>query len=511
MKKIDITLPSLSVTPAALNKASGEGLVIGVAQCENGPQIVGDALDKKDLAAIENSLTSLGVTGAADQVIQLPGMDSKKFPVLILTGLGKTVAEGYAPETLRRAAGAVTRIAKGLGSLTYALPAEEPEQVQAIAEGALLGTYRFTAYKSEQPAQAKKDKPETTLATVEVATAVNVKTAEQILKDATAAAKAVALAKNLINTPPSHLFPQTFAEAASEVGKNQKLKVTVWDEKALHKDGFGGHIGVGKGSVNGPRLVKIEYRPAKATGHVALVGKGITFDTGGISLKPAASMMTMKSDMSGAAAVLAAISGIADRGAKVNVTAWLAMAENMPSATAIKPSDVITMYGGKTVEVMNTDAEGRLVLADALVAACEEDPDVVIDIATLTGAQMIALGTRTSGVMGDEAIRQRVVDAAESTGELVWPMPIPEELTPSLKSEVADLSNIGERFGGMMTAAAFLQEFIGKNKAGDTIPWAHIDIAGPSFNEGAAYGYTGKQATGVMVRTLIAVAESYAN
>lgn len=510
MKKIDISLPSLSVTPAALNKANGEGLVIGVTQGENGPQIVGDVLDKKDLSAIESSLSSLGVTGATDQVIQLPGMDSEKFPVLILTGLGKAVAEGYTPEALRRAAGAVTRTAKGLSSLTFALPAAEPEQVQAVAEGALLGTYRFTAYKSEQAAKAK-GKDETTLDSIEIVTELAAKTAQTLLKDATAAAKAVALAKNLINTPPSHLFPQTFAEAAEQVGKNQKLKVTVWDEKALHKDGFGGHIGVGKGSVNGPRLVRIEYRPAKATGHVALVGKGITFDTGGISLKPAASMMTMKSDMSGAAAVLAAISGIADRGAKVNVTAWLAMAENMPSATAIKPSDVITMYGGKTVEVMNTDAEGRLVLADALVAACEEEPDVVIDIATLTGAQMIALGTRTSGVMGDEAVRQRVVDAAESTGELVWPMPIPEELTPSLKSEVADLSNIGERFGGMMTAAAFLQEFIGKDKTGEAVPWAHIDIAGPSFNEGSPYGYTGKQATGVMVRTLIAVAESYAN
>ncbi|MFC0580862.1 leucyl aminopeptidase [Micrococcoides hystricis] len=508
MKKIDISLPTVKATPASLSKAKSEGLVVAVAQGENGPQIIGDALDKKDLAALENSLASLGVTGATDQVVQLPGMDTKKFPVLILTGVGKAVEEGYTPETLRRAAGAVTRTTKGISSLTFALPAAEPEQFQAVAEGALLGTYRFTAYKSEN---GRNNDAEPKLETIEVATELSSKISDGLVTAATTGAEAVALAKNLINTPPSHLFPETFAATASEVAKNQKLKIKVWDEKDLHKDGFGGHIGVGKGSVNGPRLVKIEYRPARATGHVALVGKGITFDTGGISLKPAASMMTMKSDMSGAAAVLAAISGIAARGAKVNVTAWLAMAENMPSATAIKPSDVITMYGGKTVEVMNTDAEGRLVLADAIVAAGEDQPDAIIDIATLTGAQMVALGTRTCGVMGDEAVRQRVVDAAESTGELVWPMPIPEELKPSLKSQVADLSNIGERFGGMMTAAAFLREFVGTDKAGATIPWAHIDIAGPSFNEGSPYGYTGKDATGVMVRTLMSVAESYAN
>lgn len=510
MKKIEISLPSLNVSQ--LGKTKADALVVGVVETNDGPRLVGNALADKDRQALENSLSSLGVTGAADQVIQLPALDGKKYDVLVLTGLGKEVDEGYTPETLRRASGAVTRTLKGVESVAFALPSDEPEQLQAVAEGALLGTYKFTAYKSE--ASDQKDQKKQTarlLKSIELVSDSNPKASAPLLEAATAAAESVALAKNLINTPPSHLFPESFASFAQDVGRQKKLKVTVWDEKALHRDGFGGHIGVGKGSVNGPRLVKIEYRPARATSHVALVGKGITFDTGGISLKPAASMMTMKSDMSGAAAVLAAIHGIASRGLKVNVTAWLAMAENMPSATAIKPSDVITMYGGKTVEVMNTDAEGRLVLADAIVAAGEDQPDVIIDIATLTGAQMIALGTRTSGVMGDEEIRQRVIDAAESTGELVWPMPIPDELKPSLKSQVADLSNIGERFGGMMTAAAFLREFVGTSKDGATIPWAHIDIAGPSFNEASPYGYTGKEATGVMVRTLISVAESYAN
>lgn len=507
MKKIEISLPKLSAV--APGKTKADALVVGVADAKDGPEILGDALTTKHIQALENSFESLGITGATDQVVQLPALDDSKSTVLVLVGLGKAVEEGYSPETLRRAAGAVTRSLSGVSSIALALPGDEPEQVQATVEGALLGTYRFTAYKSESEAAEKKE--EVKLTAIQVATNLPAKIVNSLLDDATIVAESVSVAKNLINTPPSHLFPESFAEFAQSIGKDRKLKVTVWDEKALHRDGFGGHIGVGQGSVNGPRLVKLEYRPARAKSHVAFVGKGITFDTGGISLKPPASMMTMKSDMSGAAAVLAAISGIAARGLKVNVTAWLAMAENMPSATAIKPSDVITMYGGKTVEVLNTDAEGRLVLADAIVAAGEDNPDVIIDIATLTGAQMIALGNRTSGVMGDEEIRQRIMDAAESSGELVWPMPISEELPASFKSNVADLTNLGERFGGMMGAAAFLRNFVGKNKDGETIPWAHIDIAGPSFNEGSPYGYNGKAATGVMVRTLITVAESYQN
>src|SRR5699024_2855155 len=217
--------------------------------------------------------------------------------------------------------------------------------------------------------------------------------------------------------------------------------------------------------------------PNNAKGHIALVGKGITFDTGGISLKPAGSMETMKSDMAGAATVAGVLHAVAELGLDVNVTGWLAMAENMPSGTGIKPSDIVTIRGGTTVEVMNTDAEGRLVLADALVAATEEDPDVVVDIATLTGAAMVALGTRTTGLMGGEQVRAELATAAARTGENVVEVPIPEEARAGFDSNVADMKNTGERFGGMQGAAAFLRDFVGET------PWAKLDIAGPSFNE----------------------------
>src|SRR5690606_19171063 len=232
------------------------------------------------------------------------------------------------------------------------------------------------------------------------------------------------------------------------------------------------------------------------------VGKGITFDSGGLSIKPAKSMETMKSDMAGAAAVLHTVLAAAALELPVAVTGWLCLAENMPSGTAQRPSDVITQRGGKTVEVLNTDAEGRLVLADGLAAACEEKPDVVVDIATLTGAQVVALGARVSAVMGDDDVRQAVVDAAETAGEQFWPMPLPSELRASLDSKVADLANIGDRMGGMLVGGLFLREFVGET------PWAHLDIAGPAFNDGAPYGYTPSGGTGVGVRTLLGFLES---
>jgi leucyl aminopeptidase len=273
---------------------------------------------------------------------------------------------------------------------------------------------------------------------------------------------------------------------------------------------------VGKGSARPPRLVRLDYAPDGARGHVALVGKGITFDSGGLSIKPAAAMEEMKSDMAGAAAVLATVVAAARLGVPVRVSGWLALAENMPSGTAQRPSDVLTIRGGRTVEVLNTDAEGRLVMADAIVAACETGPDLVVDVATLTGAQVVALGRRVSAVMAnDDALRERLVRLAGEAGELLWPMPLPPELRASLDSPVADIANIGERFGGMLVAGIFLSEFVGTRPgtgAGDekTIPWAHLDIAGPAFNGKDAHGYTPKGGTGVMVRTLVRLLEDVA-
>jgi leucyl aminopeptidase len=236
---------------------------------------------------------------------------------------------------------------------------------------------------------------------------------------------------------------------------------------------------------------------------VVLVGKGITFDSGGLSLKPPKSMETMKSDMSGAAAVLAAVAAIAKLGPAVNVVGYLPLAENMPGGMAQRPSDVISMYDGQTVEVLNTDAEGRLVLADALARSGADSPDLLIDVATLTGAQLVALGPRIMGVMAnDDAVRDGVVDAARRAGEQAWPMPLPEELRKGLDSSVADIANVTpDRNGGMLVAGLFLQEFVP-----DGVRWAHLDIAGPAFHEGEPYGYTPKGGTGAAVRCLVQIA-----
>ncbi len=285
------------------------------------------------------------------------------------------------------------------------------------------------------------------------------------------------------------------------------MDVEVLDEKALRKGGYGGILGVGAGSARPPRLIRLSYRPTGARTRVGLVGKGITFDSGGLSIKGAKDMEWMKSDMAGAAAVVATVTLAAGLKVPVEVIATLPMAENMPGGSAYRPQDVLTMYGGRRVEVLNTDAEGRLILADAIARACEDSPAYLVDAATLTGAQLVSLGTRTAGVMGnDEDFRARVVSAAAKAGEAVWPMPMPAELRTDLDSPVADLANItGHRNGGMLSAAQFLSEFVA-----DGVTWAHIDVAGPAFNTGSPWGYTPKGGTGVPVRTLLAVLEDIA-
>jgi leucyl aminopeptidase len=306
----------------------------------------------------------------------------------------------------------------------------------------------------------------------------------------------------LINTPPNDLFPASFAARAADIGAGAGLEVEVLDERDLADGGYGGILGVGGGSSRPPRLVRLRWPGGESPrASVALVGKGITFDTGGISIKPAANMDHMTSDMSGAACVVATVALAAELGLPVAVTATVPMAENMPSGTAYRPGDVLTMYGGKTVEVLNTDAEGRLILADAIVRAAEDSPDYLIETSTLTGAQLVSLGTRTAGVMGSDEFRDRVAAHAQATGEGGWAMPLPEELRSDLDSRLADLANItGHRWGGMLAAGLFLREFVA-----DGLAWAHIDIAGPSFNTGGAWGYTPKGGTGVPVRTMISV------
>jgi leucyl aminopeptidase len=373
-------------------------------------------------------------------------------------------------------------------------------EATALVEGALLGSLKTMSRKSG-------DGP----AVMTELTLVSRHT--PLIDDVRPGVEAVGIVRDLVTEVPNVLSPEELARRVVELSKGTDLRVEVLDENALERDGFGGILGIGAGSSRPPRLVIVRYSPKGAQRHIALVGKGITFDTGGLSIKPAHSMVGMKYDMTGAATVFAATRAIAERKLPIAVTAWLCIAENMPSGTAIRPNDVITIRGGKTVEVTNTDAEGRVVLADGLVAASEENPDYIIDIATLTGSARVALGHRIAGLMGDDIVTSSLMVASETVGEETWTMPLPEYLLPILASDVADIANskIGNSAGGMLIGGIFLREFVGTNADGTRIPWAHLDIAGPANNANAPYGFVPKGATGTMVRTLIEFARRLAD
>nr|WP_297422174.1 leucyl aminopeptidase [uncultured Actinotalea sp.] len=493
-------MPALTLTAKDPARLDVDVLVVAAAPApDGGVRLVGaDGVPAPVRAQVTGAAAALGITGQADTLHRIPAGDDLAAAVLAVVGLGPLDGPADAPvpsaEALRRAAGSATRQLAGVRSVGIALPAEDLDRLRAVAEGALLGAYAFDRYRKDVTA------PVTELSVV--TPHAREAAAKKVVARATAVAAAVHGTRDLVNAAPVDLFPAAFADAARAAAKGTKVKVSVLDEKALAAGGYGGLIAVGQGSARPPRLVKLTYSPLRAQRSVALVGKGITFDSGGLSIKPAKGMEAMKSDMAGAAAVLHTVLAAAALELPVKVTGWLCLAENMPSGTAQRPSDVITQYGGKTVEVLNTDAEGRLVLADGLVAACEEKPDAVIDVATLTGAQVVALGTRVSAVMGTDDLRGAVVDAAGRAGEQFWPMPLPQELRASLKSSVADIANIGDRFGGMLVAGLFLREFVGST------PWAHLDIAGPAFNEAGPHGYTPVGGTGVAVRTLLELLES---
>ncbi|MFI6338206.1 leucyl aminopeptidase [Streptomyces sp. NPDC050535] len=498
-------MTALTLSTAAASGLRADAIVVGVAKGPRGPVVApgAEAVDKAYDGGLAGILETLGASGAEGEVTKLPAPSGFKAPVVVAVGLGAVPEKDdtYSAEALRRAAGAAARALAGAKKAAFALPIGDPADAGAVAEGARLGAYAFDAYK-ETGNGAKNGKGPLG----EVAL-IGGKPRDAAYKAAIARATAVTeelnRARDLVNTPPNDLNPESFAAVVTAAGKEHGVKVQVLDVKALEKGGYGGILGVGKGSVAGPRLVKLSYTSAKATKHLAFVGKGITYDSGGISLKPAGHNETMKCDMSGAAAVFAAVVAAARLGLEVNVTGWLALAENMPSGSATRPGDVLRMYSGKTVEVLNTDAEGRLVLADALWKASEEKPDAIIDVATLTGAMVLALGNRTFGVMAnDDAFRASIVEAAEEVGEESWPMPLPEHLRKGMDSPTADIANMGERMGGGLVAGLFLREFVGEG-----ITWAHLDIAGPAFNESGPFGYTPKGGTGSAVRTLVRLAE----
>ncbi|MFF7797104.1 leucyl aminopeptidase [Streptomyces olivaceus] len=501
-------MTALTLSTAAAPGLRADAIVIGVAKGAKGPSVApgAEAVDKAYDGRLAGVLETLGASGAEGEVTKLPAPSGFKAPVVVAVGLGAEPGKGagYDAEVLRRAAGVAARALAGAKKAAFALPLAEAADAGVVGEGVLLGAYSFDAYKESGRDAGAKGGGKAPLAE---AALLGAKPRDKAYKAAVERAAAVAeelnRARDLVNTPPNDLNPEAFAAVAQAAAKEHGIKVQVLDEKALTKGGYGGILGVGAGSASGPRLVKLSYTSPKAKKSLAFVGKGITYDSGGISLKPAGHNETMKCDMAGAAAVFAAVVAAARLGLEANVTGWLALAENMPSGSATRPGDVLRMFSGKTVEVLNTDAEGRLVLADALWAASQEKPDAIIDVATLTGAMMLALGSRTYAVMAnDDAFRSAVHEAAAEVGEPAWPMPLPEHLRKGMDSPTADIANMGERMGGGLVAGLFLREFVGEG-----ITWAHLDIAGPAFNEGGPFGYTPKGGTGTAVRTLVRVAE----
>jgi leucyl aminopeptidase len=497
---------TLSITDTSPHLIDADALVIAVCSGADGPQPAPGTKDIDDAlgGTLAGTLAALGATGEAGEVTKIATGGRLAAPLIVAVGIGADGGDApIEPEVLRRAAGAAVRAVgspRGSGQaqqrIAIALPARGQAEAEAVALGALLGGYTFGRYRSEPAGPAAL-----TLVASGSHTAEAARRAEVL-------ATAVTLARDLVNTGPSDLVPDTFAARAGQIAAEAGIGITVLDEQALAEGGYGGILGVGQGSVHPPRLVRLEYAPPGASKALVLAGKGITFDSGGLSLKPAKAMETMKSDMGGAAAVLAAMQAISTLGLPVRVVGYLPLAENMPSGTAQRPSDVLTMYGGTTVEVLNTDAEGRLVLADALARSASDSPDVLVDVATLTGAQIVSLGARVAGVMAnDDALRDAVVDAAGRAGEAMWPMPLPDELRKGLESPVADLTNVApDRNGGMLVAGLFLREFVPLG-----VRWAHLDIAGPAYNEGPPHGYTPKGGTGAATRTLVQIAQDMAD
>ncbi|MGO2112966.1 MAG: leucyl aminopeptidase, partial [Pseudoclavibacter sp.] len=445
-------------------------------------------------------LTALGVTGSRGEVVRaLLEVDGRRARIALLgLGAGEPAAADW-----RSAIGSAARSLGEETAVAVCVDGIDAELAEQIATGYTLGAYRFGNYRTET-----KPSVERLILPVDDPGVVG-----DALERSRIIASAVALVRDLVNTPANDLGPANVADLAAATVGGLGISVEILDEAALEAGGYGGLLGVGRGSARPPRLAVLRWQPQGASAHVALVGKGITFDTGGLSLKPAASMVGMKFDMAGAAVVVGVMCALAQLQAPIAVTGYLCLAENMPSGEATRPDDILTIRGGTTVEVTNTDAEGRLVMADGIVDASNANPDAIIDIATLTGAQVVALGDRTTGVMGnDDSWITRVTAAADRVGEPAWHMPIPDEVGKPLASDVADIANArpGNRSAGMLSAAWFLREFVGEDESGSPVPWVHLDIAGPSNNDKSAYGITPKGATGVMTRTLIDLLETVA-
>jgi leucyl aminopeptidase len=491
-------MPRLALSPVPPERADADLLVLPVAAGEAGPvapPVTAGVLGRlgADLAAVAGGAGRF--TGQLDDVLLLPGYGAVAAPAVLLVGVGPDADR--TAETLRRAAAVAVAAAGKAATLAVALHrAGEPDgaALAAVAEGTLLAAYRFQRHKSAPD-------PELAAATLLVDGDRSLAAAGPVLRRAEVAARATLAARDLVNEPASRINPATLAAEAVRLAKGAGLEHQVLAGPALRRGRFGAVLAVGGGSATGPRLVELRYRPPGAARHVALVGKGVTFDTGGIDLKRGASMDGMKDDMAGAAAILAATAAAAELQLPTAVTAILPLVENMPGAAAMRPGDVVTARNGVTVEVTNTDAEGRLILADGLALAAEARPDAILDLATLTGSVVYGLGLGCVGVFGNTpALTAEVLDAAGRAGELACELPLIEDYRRFLDSEVADLVNATNEPGDSVQAALFLREFV----AG--VPWAHLDIAGPATAKEARY-YQPKGASGWGVRTLLAFLE----
>jgi len=505
-------VPSYTLRNADPAKTRCDAVVVGLVSTSKGAVVAegGEQLAKAYGRRLRPLLVTLGATGKAGEVLRVPGGDATKAGLVVFVGLGKPArGGGIPPAAVRRGAGAAARAVSNAASVALALPTGTPEQLRAVVEGYALGGYTYTAYKKAKDDDAQAHPGEV----VVLSAGARRPDLQTVVDEAQVVAEAVAATRDWVNTPPGDFTPPVFADAVVEAAAGaskgrgaRKVSARVIDEKELLAMGCGGILGVGNGSAAPPRLVELTYSPAKPVAHLALVGKGVTFDSGGLTIKPAASMNEMKSDMAGAAAVVQATFAIARLKLPVKVSTFVPMAENMVSGSSVRPGDVLSMYGGTTVEVLNTDAEGRLILGDALGRAAEVSPDVILDVATLTGHMVVALGDKVAGVMGDDDVVEEVLAASESAGELHWHMPIPDAMDERIhSSKIADLSQHDWiRWGGGLFAAAFLREFTGG------LPWAHLDIAGPAWNSGGPSGHHTFGGTGFAVATLVDYARGLA-
>ncbi len=492
------------------------GVGLPVTSAEGGPRLAGGSGDVLGVVVPEvldaEWCARHGFSGKVGQTLTFRAAegDGRSAPEIVLVGVGPSekLVGDRGLESLRRGSAAFVRVVAQGGTAALLLPGwsglDAGRSGAAVAEGAMLASYRYDAFRTHDTGARLA-----ALAVVAGNTGDRAEVRAGARRGARLAAS-VGLARDLVNEPPSSLTPErfagTFVERFSEVAG---VTVEVWDEERIATEHLGGLLGVARGSTQPPRLVRVEYRPSDPieidgrVPHLALVGKGITFDSGGLSLKTATGMETMKTDMGGAAAVLSAVDAAAGLGARIRLTAFAPLTENMPGGSATKPGDVLATRSGKTIEVLNTDAEGRLVLADGLTLAVEAKPDAIVDLATLTGAAVVALGKEIGGLLGnDDRLVAELQVAGERAGEPLWPLPLPDDYRSHIDSEIADMRNMGRPGqAGTISAALLLREFVAE------VPWAHLDIAGPARSEEDSR-YLTKGGTGFGVRTLVELVTS---